>query len=283
MTAIAFNGLERGSLGETPHSFQHPAPGNELLSISCYPWEQFGSGCALPCGLGEAKVLNMAGAVNQRFVQALRQQPRERRISGQGRRHYSLKGDYDELASLSYGAVRSDERSAESFVYRPDPGWRPLRRRLLCEGHAWRKRIQVEQGVYEIARKPSLYGWARSKVRLPREWHEIPAVYKTVTVTQRTRTHYVWEKRLVNGRDVMCKVKVPGEHVTVEKQVLVSPARRVAVGAPQYAYSERRVLIRPYKNIAIYHPAKHIYTTERVSIQPEGYVWRKARRAELWD
>ena len=51
----------------------------------------------------------------------------------------------------------------------------------------WKRRIQVEQGVYEIARKPSLYGWVRKKVALGREWHEIPAVYKTVRIAERTR------------------------------------------------------------------------------------------------
>jgi hypothetical protein len=147
----------------------------------------------------------------------------------------------------------------------------------------WKRRIQVEQGVYEIAREPSVYGWVRSKVAVAREWHEIPAVYKTVRVTERTRTRYVWEKRLIRGREVMCKIKVPGERIVSEKRVLVSPARRIAVGAPAYAYSERRVLLKPYKNIAIYHPARHVYTTERVAIQPEGYVLRRARRSELWD
>jgi len=149
---------------------------------------------------------------------------------------------------------------------------------------AWKRRIQVEQGVYEVVREPALYGWTRQKVALEREWHETPAVYKTVRVTERTRTRYVWEKRLVKGRDVMCKVKVPGERIVTEKQVLVSPARHVAVGTPAYGYVERRVLIRPYQNITHYHPARHVYTTERVAIQPEGYVWRKARRSELlWD
>jgi hypothetical protein len=74
----------------------------------------------------------------------------------------------------------------------------------------FKKRIQVEQGVYEIARTPSLYGW-------------------TVPV----------------GSD--------------------------AKGASWGGYSEgsRRVLLKPYRNYSIYHRAKHVYTTERVAIQPE--------------
>lgn len=147
------------------------------------------------------------------------------------------------------------------------------------------RRIQIEQGVYEIAREPSLYGWTRHKVRRAVTWHETPAVYKTVEVRKRIPSRHVWEKRLIKGREVMCKVRVPGKTVTVEKKVLVSPARRVAAhDGPAYDYVERRVLLRPYKNIAIYHPARHIYTAERVAVQPEGRVWRKARKSDLlWD
>jgi hypothetical protein len=76
----------------------------------------------------------------------------------------------------------------------------------------FKKRIQVEQGVYEITREPSLYGWT-----VP-----VPADAKGAS----------WAE---------------GENVS------------------------RRVLLKPYKNIAIYHRAKHVYTTERVAIEPEPY------------
>lgn len=148
----------------------------------------------------------------------------------------------------------------------------------------FKRRIQVEPGVYEIAREPSRYGFVREKVLLKdAEWRETPAVYKTVTVKQRVPSRNIWEKRLIKGKEVMCKVRVPGKTVLVEKEVMVAPPRRVAVSAPAYGYVERRVLLRPYKNIAIYHRARHIYTTERVAIQPEGYVLRKVRSADLWD
>jgi hypothetical protein len=148
----------------------------------------------------------------------------------------------------------------------------------------FKRRIQLERGVYEVAREPGLYGWTRKRIPLAREWREIPAVYKTVRVTGRTPTRYVWEKRLIRGREVMCKVKVPGERFVTEKQVLVSPARRIAIGAPTYAYSERRILLRPYRNIAVYHRARHVYATERVAIQPEGYVLRRVNRSDLlWE
>jgi hypothetical protein len=42
--------------------------------------------------------------------------------------------------------------------------------------------------------------------------------------------------------------------------------------------SGERVLLKPYRNIAIYHPARYRWITERLAIQPEGYVWRKVSR-----
>jgi hypothetical protein len=42
--------------------------------------------------------------------------------------------------------------------------------------------------------------------------------------------------------------------------------------------SGARVLLKPYRNIAIYHPARYRWITERVAIQPEGYVWRRVSR-----
>jgi hypothetical protein len=79
----------------------------------------------------------------------------------------------------------------------------------------FKKRTQVEQGVYEIVRQPSLYGWT------------VPAY----------------------GAD--------------------------AKGAGYTGYAveggSRRVLLKPYKNIAIYHRARHVHSTERVAIQPEPY------------
>lgn len=77
----------------------------------------------------------------------------------------------------------------------------------------YKKRIQVEQGVYEIVRKPALYGWT------------IP-----------------------HSGDL----------------------KGTGHGAP-YAEGSRRVLLKPYRNIAIYDRARHTYTTERVAIQPEPH------------
>ena len=76
----------------------------------------------------------------------------------------------------------------------------------------FKRRIQVEQGVYEVVRTPSLYGW-------------------TVPVPADAKGAY-WA-----GDDTV----------------------------------SRRVLLKPYRNISVYHRARHVYTSERVAIQPEPY------------
>ncbi|MGF1620778.1 MAG: hypothetical protein ACFCUR_09205 [Rhodomicrobiaceae bacterium] len=140
-----------------------------------------------------------------------------------------------------------------------------------------KRRVTLQRGAYEIDREPSLYGSATKRVLVDDgvEWHEEPAVYKTVKVRKRLKSRTTWEKRWVDGRHIMCEVKVPGKTVWVNKKVLVKPARRWKTrSAPTYKYVQKRILLRPYKNIAVYHKARHKYVRERVEIQPEATVWQ---------
>ena len=140
-----------------------------------------------------------------------------------------------------------------------------------------KRRIELRRGVYEVDRVPSLYGWATRRVLVDDgiEWHSEPAVYKTVKVRKRLKSRTIWEKRWVDGRHIMCKVKLPGKTVWVNKRVLVKPGRRWKTrSAPTYTYVKKRILLRPYKNLVIYHKDDHRYVNERVEIQPEATVWR---------
>jgi hypothetical protein len=125
-------------------------------------------------------------------------------------------------------------------------------------------RVQTEQGVYEIAREPSLYGWTETPVMA---WHE--PEYRTVTEPE---PRYEWRRCTLRGREVMCKVPT-GRMVAYQRRVMVSPGGWVATGEME----RRRVLIRPYKNIAIYNRARNEYVTVRAAIQPEGTVVRPVR------
>jgi hypothetical protein len=140
----------------------------------------------------------------------------------------------------------------------------------------FKRRVLLEEGAYEIAREPSLYGLSTRRVLLDDgiEWREKPAVYKTVKVRQHLRSRVKWEMRWVNGKYIKCKVKVPARTVWTTKKVLVSKGRRWKVRSnPVYGHVQKRILVRPYKNIAIYHKARHKYVHERVVIQPEAWVW----------
>jgi hypothetical protein len=138
------------------------------------------------------------------------------------------------------------------------------------------RRVEIERGAYEIDREPSLYGLATRRVLLDDgiDWEETPARYKTVKVRKYVKSHVTWEKRWVDGKHIMCKVRIPGKTVWATKRILVSGARRTKLRSnPTYGYVQKRILLRPYKNIAVYHRARHKYAREHVVIQPESYVW----------
>lgn len=139
------------------------------------------------------------------------------------------------------------------------------------------RRATIEPGAYEIDREPSLYGLATRRVLLDEgtEWRETPAVYKTVKLRKHVQRHVIWEKRWVDGKYIMCKVHVPGKTIWTTKRILVSGEHRSKLrSSPVYGYVQKRILLRPYKNIAIYHRARHNYVRERVAIRPEATVWQ---------
>lgn len=144
----------------------------------------------------------------------------------------------------------------------------------------WLRRDTLREGVYEIDREPSLYGVATRRVLVDDgvDWHEEPGIYKTVKVRRHIGSSVRWEKRWVDGRHIMCKVKVPARTVWVDKTVVVKPGRRWKVrGTRVYRYESKRVLLRPYKNILIHHRPVHRYAHERVVIQPESTHWVPVR------
>lgn len=139
------------------------------------------------------------------------------------------------------------------------------------------RRVEIERGAYEIDRDPSLYGLATRRVMLDDgvDWQERPAVYKTFKVRKHVRGHIIWEKRWVDGKHIMCKVRVPGKTVWTTKRVLVSAGHRYKHRSqPTYGYVHKRILLRPYKNIAVYQRARHRYAREHVVILPEATIWQ---------
>jgi hypothetical protein len=103
-----------------------------------------------------------------------------------------------------------------------------------------------DPGLYPVTRIPAEYGWVEKKVYHPGEviWHEEPPLYRTVHV----------------------KVRRPDGWATVEKQILVHRGRRWAERTPPtVTYVQRRILLRPYKNIVHYQPPHVVYSREHIT------------------
>ena len=169
------------------------------------------------------------------------------------------------IAALTLGGA-AEFAKAECYVQAP---LRPVHRSYI-------RRDVVEPGVYEIARSPAVYGWTREATGQPGGviWHEEAPVYRTVQVRVRKPGGSTWRESCVNGQAAMCRVHVPPSYVTVEKRILVKRGHRWAERVPgSEEYTERRVLLRPYKNYAHFQrPYVSIYR-EHLTIQPEGSRW----------
>jgi hypothetical protein len=165
------------------------------------------------------------------------------------------------------GCMSAGVSFAECVVKEP---LRPVQRTYI-------RRDVVEPGVYEVQRQPSVYGWTSERVETPGETilHEEPAVYRTVPVRIRQGGGWAWEKRTVRGKEAMCRVRIPATYTTVERHILVRPARRWAERTPSsVGYVHRRILLRPYKNIAHFQRPYVAWSREHLTIQPEGFRWR---------
>lgn len=159
--------------------------------------------------------------------------------------------------------------SAECYVQAP---LRPVHRTFI-------RRDVVEPGVYDVARTPSVYGWTRQAIEEPSKvvWHAEPALYRTVEVRVRRAGGWTWQKQLVHGKEALCRVRLPATYVTVEKRILVHRGHRWSERTPSsIGYVHRRILLRPYKNIAHFQRPYIAYSREHLAIQPEGYRWRSA-------
>lgn len=170
------------------------------------------------------------------------------------------------IGILTLGSAAVEHAQAECYVQAP---LRPIHRSYI-------RRDVIEPGVYEVSRRPGVYGWVREPVSQGGEvvWHEEPSVYKTVPVRIRRPGHSVWSDRCVHGQAAVCRTRVPASYITVEKQVLVKRGRRWAERVPvSVDYAERRVLLRPYKNYSHFQRPYIAFSREHLTIQPEGSRW----------
>ncbi|WP_137113654.1 MULTISPECIES: hypothetical protein [Mesorhizobium] len=81
---------------------------------------------------------------------------------------------------------------------------------------------------------------------------------------------YKWEWRVINGRKVLCKIKLPARYRTVVERVPVGPDRVVRQKvAATYGYREKVIEITPERRERYVIPARYASETEQVVLRPK--------------
>jgi len=81
---------------------------------------------------------------------------------------------------------------------------------------------------------------------------------------------YKWEWRVINGRKVLCKIKLPYRYRTVVERVPVGPDRVVHQKvAATYGYREKVIEIAPERRERYVIPARYASETEPVVLRPK--------------
>jgi len=152
------------------------------------------------------------------------------------------------------------------------PGYRHVEKTPPIYGT--RKRavlVQAESVGYRTI--PAQYGYEKEMVLVEparKVARVVPAVTRTVYDKVRVSDGgYRWEWQWIDGRKVLCKVKVKAHYKKVARTVVVQDAYTVYEKVPaQYAYQKRKVLIVPERTETYVIPAKYDYVLEQVVVQP---------------
>lgn len=129
---------------------------------------------------------------------------------------------------------------------------------------------------------PAQYGHVTRRVETHPQWVEtinVPAEYRTVHERQLVSpAHYTWERRMIHGRETMCKIHIPAEYSNVTRQVLVTPAStRTRVHPAQYHNVRERIVTREATVRHEHVPAVYRTVHRRELVSAERTVWRSVR------
>ena len=86
--------------------------------------------------------------------------------------------------------------------------------------------------------------------------------------------HRTFKRRITTERGAYEIRREPARYGWVKRRVLVDGGDGWH-DRPVYKYVKERILLKPYKNIAVYYPERAYYTREHVTIHPEGWGWGK--------
>lgn len=172
------------------------------------------------------------------------------------------------------------------------------------------EKVEVAPARWDRVRTPAVYSEKTDRVLVTparTTYVDAPEVRRTVresVVVTPARVRWERSRGFLGRGERLCKVVVPAETRDVVREVVVSPARRVAQTTPAvYETRTRSVLVQPASVERVYRPAAYAWThqpvllrpahsyvvhqppvvglqMEQVKVRDGGYGWRRSR--DLW-
>ncbi len=175
------------------------------------------------------------------------------------------------------------------------------------------EKVLVRPGSYHAIEQPAEYATRTERVLVQpahTTYVDEPPVVRTVresVVVQPASVHWEHSRGFLGRGERMCQVAVPAVTRDVERQVVVSPGRRVAqvepavyenvsrqvlvrpasvqkvYEPPVYSWANRQIVVRPAYSHVIQHPPVTGYEHRQVLVREGGYGWAPARHRGLFE
>jgi hypothetical protein len=130
----------------------------------------------------------------------------------------------------------------------------------------------VKPGRIKYRTTPALYSYEKERV-LVEPARTVKRLVPAITETRYKKVRvadggHSWEWRVINGRKVLCKIKLKARYQHVAYTVEVAPARTVHETVPaRYAYNKRKVLVEPERTESYVLAPEYETVREQVMIQ----------------
>lgn len=140
--------------------------------------------------------------------------------------------------------------------------------------------VLVSPAGQQVQYEAPIYGTRERVVQIApaRVSYEIvPAITRTIYRSVRVDDGgYSWEWRIIDGRQVLCKVRHKARYERVAEIVVVEPERRRRVVLPaEYESVAEEVLVRPEQRRIIDVPASYQTVARRVVVREGSSSWRR--------
>ncbi len=142
--------------------------------------------------------------------------------------------------------------------------------------------VMVRPASQYLQTEPAIYGTRKRTVVVSPErvsYEVIPAVYETQYRTVKVSDGgYSWEWRVINGRNVLCKIKHKARYEQVAERVLVQrESRRRVVIPAEYGYEVERVIVQPEQRRVVEVPAVYETRARQVLVSEGETGWRRVK------